>query len=514
MVPQLLETMGWPGARNLSSAEFQAARRWQQAVDVCGSLGFDDRRIHWKTFLAELKRCLDETLFAPESHDAPILIAGPAESAGLTAEAIWFLGAAEDAWPARGSAHPLLPLDVQRETGMPHATPQLDWDLAHSVTRRLLASAPVVRFSYARQKDGVESRPSRLIQLLAGVPQPLPAEFAPAPVPPPQTYRFEDFSRAPMHAAARPESADTGVRGGSTVLTSQSQCPFKAFATARLGAQGWEPAESGLTAAQRGQLLHAVLHAVWGAPPHGIRTHAELQSLTDVTAFVQSHVDRVMAERVPLPVREQMPPRYLELESQRLARLVTEWLELERTRLPFTVTATEREAITEVAGLTLKLRLDRVDRLNDDSVLVVDYKTGNVSPRSWDLPRPDDVQLPLYAGFALDEDLVAGLVFAKVRPGEHCFAGNVGDAAGTLIPTLGGNSALVKSPFTAEMLMDWKETIEQLARDFLAGRADVDPRDPPTTCERCGLYTLCRVQEQPDGMVYENESTSGESVDE
>jgi hypothetical protein len=45
------------------------------------------------------------------------------------------------------------------------------------------------------------------------------------------------------------------------------------------------------------------------------------------------------------------------------------------------------------------------------------------------------------------------------------------------------------------MLIDWREHIEQLARDFLAGRAEVDPRDYPKTCEHCGLETLCRVAE-------------------
>ncbi len=34
-----------------------------------------------------------------------------------------------------------------------------------------------------------------------------------------------------------------------------------------------------------------------------------------------------------------------------------------------------------------------------------------------------------------------------------------------------------------------------MALDFLAGRADVDPRDYPKTCERCGLQALCRIQE-------------------
>jgi hypothetical protein len=60
----------------------------------------------WADFLSILARTLDETLFAPESQDAPIQIAGPAESAGLIADAVWFLGASEDAWP---SAAPLTP---------------------------------------------------------------------------------------------------------------------------------------------------------------------------------------------------------------------------------------------------------------------------------------------------------------------------------------------------------------------------------------------------------------------
>src|SRR5208337_3035534 len=116
--------------------------------DTCSSLGFDGRSIGWTEFLSNLARTLDETLFAPESRNAPIQIAGAAEAAGLDADAIWFLGANEDAWPAKGSTHPLLPLPVQREAAMPHSTSRQDWDLAHAVTTRILSSAPLVHFSF------------------------------------------------------------------------------------------------------------------------------------------------------------------------------------------------------------------------------------------------------------------------------------------------------------------------------------------------------------------------------
>jgi hypothetical protein len=113
------------------------------------------------------------------------------------------------------------------------------------------------------------------------------------------------------------------------------------------------------------------------------------------------------------------------------------------------------------------------------------------------LPRPDDVQLPLYAGFGIDRESepLGGLVFAKVRAGQHGFAGRVLDAKSLLLPGLGSQSALVKKPFTVEELIDWREYIEQMAMNFIQGRAEVNPREYPATCEHCGLEALCRVRE-------------------
>jgi probable DNA repair protein len=507
LVPRFLAAAGWRGEQGLSSAQHQALHRWDQALDACGSLGFDGRRIAWPGFLTTLTRTLDETLFAPESRNAPIQIAGSTESAGLTADAIWFLGADEDAWPAKGSVHPLLPLPVQREAAMPHSTPRQDWDLAHSVTTRLLASASIVNFSFAAQNKDSETRPSRLITQLAGAPQVLPAELKAPRHPDPIAVSFIDAVQVPF-------PRDT-VEGGSAVLTSLSQCAFKAFATSRLAAKGWNPAEAGLTASQRGQLLHDVLHAIWGGPPRGLRTLAELQACANIKSFVEDHVQTVLHENMPAAARENMPPRYLEIEERRLADLVTEWLAYEATRLPFSVAETEAKRSIDIAGLHLSLRLDRIDQLNDGSLLVIDYKSGNVSPKSWDLPRPDDVQLPLYAGFAIDsEQKLGGLVFAKVRAGQHCFAGSTEDPAGTLFAGLKGTSSLVRARLTLAQLNLWQRYIQQLARDFLAGRATVDPRQYPITCEHCGLQSLCRIQEREQFADDEDEPAEAEAADE
>jgi ATP-dependent helicase/nuclease subunit B len=513
-LPSLLSTMGWRGAVPQNSIEFQQQRRWMQAVDTAGSLGFDGRKVTWSEFLIELEHAAGEILFAPQSVDAPIQIAGPAESAGLTADAIWFLGADEESWPAVSSTHPFLPLHVQREFGMPHSSHLQDWDFSKAITARLLASAVLVHFSFASQKGDVEARPSRLISQIVGAVQAMPQDLLPPTHDKPITIRAQDFTTRAYSGAY--------LQGGSATLSFQSQCPFKAFATARLGAQSWDPAENGLNAKQRGQILHDVLHSIWSGHRPGIKTHRDLVAIKELPAFVRTHVKTVMESKVPEQVREQMPAMYLELEESRLIRLITEWLQFEKTRIPFTVEATEAKSSVTVAGLSMNLRLDRVDRLHNGSQLVIDYKTGTVDPKSWDLPRPQDVQLPLYKLFGLAPlqpslfesyggPASGGLVFARVRTGDTCFAGRVADAKGTINPDLNSNSTLVKRRLTAAEELAWKTYIEALAQDFLHGRAEVNPRDYPETCERCGLQPVCRIQEPENRIRFEQQD--GEQFD-
>jgi ATP-dependent helicase/nuclease subunit B len=493
---KLLETAGWPGFRPLSSVAFQAQERWQRLLEECGSLGLDGSEIEWAEFIATVADAASATIFAAQSSLARIQITEPLESAGQLADGIWFLGATEESWPGRGQPHPLLPAGLQREAGMPHASPQADWDLAQVATDRLLASADEVTFSYARHSAESEARPSRLVKRTVGDPIDLPDENSRPESP--QNGASSDLSETFEDASLIPFLL-TEVAGGAAMLTRQSLCPFQAFTSARLNAGDWDPAEAGLTPKQRGQLLHAVLLRVWsGASKDGISTLEELQQIADLLPFLGKIVRSVMAEsfdpqrRNSFPRR--FPQRYLDLEAERLMQLVSEWLEYERGRLPFRVAETEVRREITVAGLKLTLRLDRVDQLENGGRLIIDYKSSEVGPKAWEGDRPDDVQLPLYATFAAP-DTLEGLLFARLRSGKTQFHGLVRDAAGSLLAGLGKQSSLVKNPLTDRQLDLWHDRIEQLGRDFLAGRAEVDPKDPVKTCERCHLHAVCRIYE-------------------
>ena len=85
----------------------------------------------------------------------------------------------------------------------------------------------------------------------------------------------------------------------------------------------------------------------------------------------------------------------------RLAKLADEWLALEKGRKPFEVVAGRAGRELQLAGLQFTARIDRMDRLleGEGGHVLIDYKTGyRVTPKDWEAPRPDDPQLPLYAG--------------------------------------------------------------------------------------------------------------------
>ena len=174
------------------------------------------------------------------------------------------------------------------------------------------------------------------------------------------------------------------------------------------------------------------------------------------------------------------------MEKQRLIRLAGDWLELERRRAPFDVVQIEQKKTIDIGGLTLSGRIDRMDKLEDGTHAVIDYKTGRATRSAWMGDRPDEPQLPLYVVSA-EEDVTA-VAFATLRAGEMKFSGYA--LNGKEIP--GVQAARNWSGLVAT----WQRDLEQLASGFAAGDARVDPKKGLATCRNCDLHPLCRVHER------------------
>jgi ATP-dependent helicase/nuclease subunit B len=143
-----------------------------------------------------------------------------------------------------------------------------------------------------------------------------------------------------------------------------------------------------------------------------------------------------------------------------------------------------------IAGATLQLRLDRIDRLGDGRLVVIDYKSGATEKLDAFAERPTQPQLPAYAmaagdGVAAVVALYLGREGLKMR--------GLADLADRLrargIETVPGGE-LAWPP----LLRLWHGGLEYLVREFLDGDAAVQPQ--PGACEYCHLQILCRVDAQ------------------
>ncbi|MEZ5393002.1 MAG: hypothetical protein R2724_09040 [Bryobacterales bacterium] len=63
------------------------------------------------------------------------------ESAGAEAEHLWAMGMDDESWPAPARPNPFLPIKLQRERGLPHASAEVELAFARVETQRLLEEA-------------------------------------------------------------------------------------------------------------------------------------------------------------------------------------------------------------------------------------------------------------------------------------------------------------------------------------------------------------------------------------
>ncbi|MBR8657468.1 PD-(D/E)XK nuclease family protein, partial [Achromobacter sp. Marseille-Q0513] len=169
-------------------------------------------------------------------------------------------------------------------------------------------------------------------------------------------------------------------------------------------------------------------------------------------------------------------PALKTLECERARRVLANWLDLEARRLPFAVAQVEKDQQWQRGALMLKLRLDRIDTLDDGRNVIVDYKTGASAAKpepDWSRRRPVNVQLPFYASVLADASgaEVAGLVLAQIHARQVAAQGLADVDLGMAGVTLAEDSKYFDGLSWPEIRQRWREAIEALADEYAAGVA-------------------------------------------
>jgi ATP-dependent helicase/nuclease subunit B len=467
----LLEAAGFPGERSLDSEEFQTRAKWHEVLGEFARLERVSKKISSPKAFSILKGLCADTLFQPESPDAPIQVLGVFESAGLRFDCLWVSGLIDEAWPLAARPNPFIPIALQKKAGIPQASAEGSLEFGRRITQEWAGSAEEVVFSSPEKEEDRDLAPSPLI---------LSIEKFSALVPDFPRYRdllfaskklesFEDSKAPPVQVKQ--------VRGGTRVLADQAACAFRAFARWRLAAEALEEPAPGLDARKRGSLLHHLMKHLWGS----LKNSASL--LHDLEPAIASAAAAAVKELG-------LEGRFAELERERLARLAREWLEIEKKRVGFEVIFIEQRQTIAVAGLEFSGRIDRMDRLEKGGHALIDYKTGQATRNAWLGERPDDPQLPLYAVSAPER--IDAVAFARLNPGEMAFRGFSKEK--NLLPKV----ELYRD--WRGLLDQWREETKRLGAAFAAGDARVDPKYALKTCRLCDLQTLCRVYENIDSL--------------
>jgi probable DNA repair protein len=482
LIREQLQAARWGRAEGEDSIEFQTRQKWESTLDELATLDFDGVRVPFDQALDELERLTQQTMFAPESHHAPVQVMGPLEAAGSNFDALWFLGAGDLGWPSKSAVNPLLPWTLQRDLAMPGAAPSLEDARSLQITQRIADSAAEVIFSYAAETAEGVQRPSPLLQSLHL--EPVAIEQISPPASEIASVKLEEYS----DLTPLPLVPDHVIQGGAEILKLQAACGFRAFAERRLGSAELREIELGMDAAERGSVVHRALEYFWKE----VRSQAALRSMSkeERAALLAQSIEHGL-RRVTTTSTPGWEEAYVDLQRARLATLLGPWLDLELERDPFTVKFSEEESRdVHIGPLRLNLRVDRVD-VTEDGEIILDYKTGGAKSSQWQSDRPDEPQLPLYAVLttaAEPETPIADVAFAQIRPGKDMAF----ESFRRKITTEKEIHRRRTLPME-EQLEQWRRVLEDLATAFHRGDARVDPKSYPTTCAHCAQRILCRL---------------------
>lgn len=519
-MPGLLRHCGWLFERKLSSHEYQAKEALMDVIHQMGRLDDFVSTIAFPEAVALLRRLCQDRTFQPQTEGQPRLqVLGLLETSGIQFDGIWVMGMVDTAWPPQARPNALLPSELQRQAQSPNASANVQLEFARKFREMLLRASPEITFSWPRTSGASELNPSPLI--------PATEKDKHLPCPASGHWTVEAVKHSSTHLAAPVEDhmapeVETGqrVRGGTWLLKAQAICPAWAYFQYRLGASKLEEPVEGLDARKRGTLLHDALEYFWKQ----VRTSANLKAMSgeDRQDLVQQAVHHVLTKYDADDINEPLKPRFKQLEFERLTRLLMGWLDVELQReQPFEVIANEKKVELDIEGIQARMFIDRIDRLDDGSLLVIDYKTGaTIDTKNWASDRLTEPQLPIYASIGAPKDAtVQGVVFAKVLMKDPTWAGLAAEER--ILPKVTGFASRSgrklypeeQFPDWNSVLTHWSARIRAVAGEVRAGEAGVRFADEKalTYCDVRPLLRLSERREQLEQALRAAETVSQEA---
>ncbi|CAM3982271.1 DNA 3'-5' helicase [Novosphingobium lubricantis] len=336
----------WAQADGRCLARF--VERWREAsVMVPADLACEE-------LPALLRDAMDgEAVRPPYGGHTRLAIYGLLEARMSRADLVICGGLTEGTWPAHPAPDPLLAPPLLRALGIPGADFRIGL-AAHDLAAAL--GAPEVVLSHARRDASGPAIPSRfLLRIQAMLGDQLRLEQRAVAL----AGALADPPPAPPHPRPHPMpgAQQRQVAIAVTALDRLRSDPYQFYASAILGLRKLDPVDADPTPAWKGTAVHAVLQA-WhergGLPGQLVPLAEEMFDTMSAHPFMQA----------------MWKPRLID---------ALHWIEEHTDQLAGEgrhVLAVEKRGEISVDGIRIHGRADRIDRLADGTLAIVDYKTG------------------------------------------------------------------------------------------------------------------------------------------
>jgi len=474
-----LENFGWP-TKDIGLKQQKQADVFRSCLTEFATLGFVHSEMHYGLAFKILRGIYQTKRLQGNPIFTPIQIMDFKEAFDLNFDYLWLAQLSAKELPESRKINPLIPFSWQNQNNISKSSPELCLQDVQKRLSHLKKAAKEVCISFTKESDS--DAQSALLD----------------------EFNFEHQETSTVYQDSHnsfwvDETYGTEYLSEGTVGTSlfkyQSECPFKAYAKIRLLPKVIEKNTYGLTALERGHLLHRVLEQVWKRIENSETLNAAFDN-EYLEMLLWETVDKVISSfeqnlNYPLSIRLKS------IEKKRLTKLTFAWLALESQRKKFTVKSTEKEVFVDINGLQVKGYVDRIDTIDDLGFAIIDYKSGIQNSSSWFGDRPDEPQMPIYA--LAEGNKVIAVVYANLKPADQSFNGISQEK--DIFPGIKAYDELSafkrRDKSWAELLPYWREQMNVLSESFIQGLAIPDPKKGSQTCQYCELQSLCRLHANP-----------------
>ncbi|MCD6047420.1 MAG: hypothetical protein K0S08_1067 [Gammaproteobacteria bacterium] len=472
----LLTQIGFPNEKILTEAEKLIFQQWQQLLQAVAELFPWQKHFGLQEALSLLKTLAQKTFLPLTKSNHAIHISGVVDALQQSTDHLWLINATHGNVPFSVHANLLLDKKLQFQYGIWGVNQALQDQWARDCYDKLQASCHHFTVSYAKESQGkINTSAFPFLDFTNYTAEEHVETFLDQC----SAAQDKNFSQVPL------PWQESFIPGGASALKSQRACPMQAFGRFRLKISALPEPSLGLTPIERGNVMHRALHLIW----QQLQSQANLLSLSPETlqALIEKIIPLALKE-IDWSRRKLLPKTLMELETQYLISQIRQWLALEATRPPFKVHALEKAMEIKFANKDWRLRVDRIDELEEGKYILIDYKTGLVSTKAWQLEVLSDPQLPFYV--VVNELALDGIAFAELSV-HHLRM--VGISRETY--TMGELGVLKKIDNWSELKGQWHTAVEELAQAFINSEARCEPQEGRLTCERCDLLSFCRVFE-------------------